>query len=117
MTDKNKTPYTLDEMQAVDTLTARYMGGYNNGLSHALTLATKYEELRRENEELRQDFERSLYAQIEMQAKLEKALDALRFYEHSWVNQSYGSDDGKPSRILLNDKGQRARTTLEEIKE
>lgn len=58
--------------------------------------------IKRENEELR--------------AKLDKAKDALGFYSISWVNQSYGSDDGKPSHRLTKDKGHLARTTLEELK-
>lgn len=51
----------------------------------------------------------------ELKAKLDKAKDALRFYGHSWVNQSYGSADNNPSRRLITDHGQRARTTLEEL--
>lgn len=80
------------------------------------------EALRKENEELKAKLDGLLNminkqhsAHLELQAKLDKAKDALIFYEHSWVNQSYGSDDGKPSRRLLADKGQRARTTLEEM--
>lgn len=52
MTNRNNKPYTLDEMRAVDAITARYMGGYNNGLRATETLATEVEQLRRERDEL-----------------------------------------------------------------
>ena len=103
MTDKNKTPYTLDEMRAVDTLTARYMGGYNNGLSASKTLATESEQLLKERDEL--------------QAKLDKAKNALSFYgdpiRHARLHLS--GDCLTAYSDIEDDHGQRARITLEEI--
>lgn len=52
MTDKNKTPYTAEEMLAVDTLTARYMGGYNNGLGDIKELAAEHERVKKERDDL-----------------------------------------------------------------
>lgn len=64
------------------------------------------EALRKENEDLK--------------AKLDKAKDALRFYadesEHTSCEFDYNTDGEKYyPRGIFHDRGQRARTTLEEI--
>jgi len=44
--------------------------------------------------------------------KVQVMENALRFYAGAWVNNSYGSADGKAGKRLLADKGKRAKEAL-----
>jgi len=58
----------------------------------------------------------TIEAALTATCRYQKLVEALEFYAASWVNNSYGSADGNPSKRLLADKGQRASKALAEHK-